>query len=410
METLIKRCCGLDVHQATVVACLRIARPGKKVSREIRSFATTTAGLLELRDWLTAAGCTHVGMESTGVYWRPVHAILEDAFTVIVGNAQRIKNVPGRKTDVKDAEWLAELLALGLIPPSFVPDRGLRALRDLVRFRRSLVEARTDCRNRILGVLEGAGIKLASVATDVFGVSGTAMLQAIVAGHLTPAEIADLAKGRLRKKRAALELALHGSVTDDHRLMLDLLLGSLNDTEGRIAAIETHINVRLEPYRQDHLNLTTIPGVDWAGAASIVAELGTDMAVFGTAGRAAAWSGVAPGNNESGGRRRRAGARKGNVHLKTTLHTAAVAAGRTKHTYLADKYHRIRARGGPGIAGGAVAHKILIAAFHILARKVTYRELGGDYLDRRAKQRVQRTIVRRLERLGYDVTLRPKAA
>jgi transposase len=410
METLIGRCCGLDVHQATVVACLRTALPGRKITREIRSFATTTAGLLELRDWLTAAGCTDVAMESTGVYWRPVHALLEDAFTVIVGNAQRIKNVPGRKTDVKDAEWLAELVALGLIPPSFVPDRGLRVLRDLVRFRRSLVEARTDCRNRTVKLLESANIKLAGVATDVFGVSGMAMLAAIVAGQMTPAEIADLAKGRLRKKLAALELALTGSVTDDHRLMLDLLLGSLADTEGRIAKIEKHIDARLEPYRQDHRNLTTIPGVDWAGAASIIAELGTDMTVFGTPSRASAWGGVAPGNNESGGRRRRAGARKGNVHLKTTLHTAAVAAGRTKATYLADKYHRIRARGGPGVAAGAVAHKILIAAFHILARKVTYRELGADYLDRRSQQRIQRSLVHRLERLGYDVALRPKAA
>jgi transposase len=283
-------------------------------------------------------------------------------------------------------------------------------LRDLVRFRRSLVDARSDCRNRVLQLLESANIKLAGVATDVFGVSGMAMLRAIVAGQQTPAEIADLAKGRLRKKLAALELALQGSVTDDHRLMLDLLLGSLADSDARIAAIESHIDAKLEPYRADHGNLTTIPGVDWASAASIIAELGTDMAVFGTPGRAAAWSGVAPGNNESGGRRRRAGARKGNVHLKTTLRTAAVAAGRTKGTYLADKYHRMRARGGPGVAAGAVAHKILIAAYHILDRKVTYRELGADYLDRRAKQRVQRGLVRRLERLGYDVTLRPKAA
>lgn len=410
MRTLNERCCGLDVHQATIVACLLSGEVGKKISREVRRFATTTAGLLALRDWLQEAGCTHVGMESTGVYWRPVHALLEDEFSVVVGNAQRIKNVPGRKTDVKDCEWIAELLRHGLIPPSFVPPRPLRIVRDLLRFRRSLVAANGNCRNRILQVLESANIKLASVASDVFGVSGMAMLEALVAGTKTPSEIADLAKGLLRKKLAPLELALQGTLTDDHRFMLRELLLALGQEEARIAATEDLIGKKLAPYQEEHELLTTIPGVDWVGGATMIAEHGIDMAAFGTVERLCAWGGVAPGNNESAGKHRRAGTRKGNVHLKTALYTAAVAAGRTRNTYLGDKYRRIRARSGPGRAAGTVAHKILIAAFHILGTKTPYQDLGGDYLDKRAKRRSVTNHVRHLENMGFKVTLQKKAA
>ena len=410
MRTLVERACGLDVHQAVIVACLLVGKAGGTVRKEVRRFASTTAGLLALRDWLTDAQCTHVGMESTGVYWRPVHAILEDDFVVVVGNAQRIKNVPGRKTDVKDAEWIADLVRHGLIPPSFVPPRPLRILRDLMRFRRSLVEARSNCRNRILKVLECANIKLASVASDVFGVSGTAMLEALVEGTKTPAEIADLARGRLRKKLVQLELALHGSLGDDHRFMLDQLLRSLEQEDQRITVAEDRIAAKLEPYQQEHRLLMTIPGIDWAVAATMIAEHGVDMAAFGTSTRLSAWSGVAPGNNESAGKHRRTGARKGNRHLKTALYTAAVSAGRTKDTYLCDKYHRIRARGGPGRAAGAVAHKIVIAAFHILNTGKPYQDLGGDYLDKRTQRRTKHRLVCRLERMGYHVTLEPVAA
>jgi transposase len=410
MRTLVERGCGLDVHQGVIVACLLIGKAGRKVRQEVRSFTTTTAGLLALRDWLKEAGCTHVGMESTGVYWRPVYAILEDDFEVVVGNAQRIKNVPGRKTDVKDAEWIADLVRHGLIPPSFVPARPLRILRDLLRFRRSLVEARSNCRNRILKVLESANVKLASVASDVFGVSGMAMLEALVAGAMTPAEIANLARGRLRKKLVQLELALHGSLGDDHRFMLDQLLRGLEQEDHRITATEDRIAAQLEPYWQEHLLLTTIPGVDWAVAATMIAEHGIDMTRFGTAARLAAWSSVAPGNNESAGKHRRSGARTGNRHLKTALYVAAVSAGRTKNTYLCDKYHRIKARGGPGRAAGAVAHKIVIAAFHILTTGKPYHELGGDYLDKRTERRTKQRLVQRLNRMGYHVTLQPVAA
>jgi len=247
MRVLVERTCGLDVHQAVIVAYLLVGKAAGKVHKEVRSFASTTAGLLALRDWLKAAGCTHVGMESTGVYWQPVYAILEDQFDVVVGNAQRIKNVPGRKTDVKDAEWIAELVRYGLIPPSSVPARPLRVLRDLLRYRRSLVEARSNCRNRVLKVLERANIKLASVASDVFGVSGTAMLEALVAGPKTPAEIANLARGKRRKKLVQLELALQGSLGDEHRFMLAQLLDTLDQEDRRITATERLIGHKLEP-------------------------------------------------------------------------------------------------------------------------------------------------------------------
>lgn len=410
MRTLIKRCCGLDVHQAVIVACVLVGTAGRKVRSEVRSFATTTAGLLTLRDWLKQERCTHVGMESTGVYWRAIYALLEDEYTLVVGNAQRIKNVPGRKTDVQDSEWIADLLRHGLIPPSFVPPRPLRMLRDLLRFRRSLVEARTNCRNRILQVLESANIKLANVASDVFGVSGMAMLKALAAGGKTPAEIAALAKGLLRKKLSQLELALHGSMSDDHRFMLAELLKSLAQEGERIAAVEQRIDEKLAPYRAQHDLLSTIPGVDHIGAATMIAEHGVDMTAFGSAQRLAAWAGVAPGNNQSGPRRRRAPTRKGNIHLKTALHTAAVSAARTKATYLRDKYHRIKARSGPGRAAGAVAHKIVIAAYHILTTGKPYRDLGPTYLDTRNRRRTEHHLIHRLEQMGYHVTLAPKAA
>jgi transposase len=410
MQTMIERCCGLDVHQATIVACLLTGKPGKKVRKEIRSFMSTTAGLLQLRDWLTAEGCTHVGMESTGVYWRPVYALLEDAFELVVGNAQRIKNVPGRKTDIKDCEWIADLLRHGLIPPSFVPPKPLRALRDLMRFRRSLVEARSSCRNRILQVLESANIKLASVASDVFGVSGMAMLNELVVGRKTAREMADLAKGVLRKKLPQLELALEGSMTDDFRFMLGELLKALAQDEQRIEVTESRIDEKLKPYRKEHKLLTTIPGVDWAVAATMIAEHGVDMTRFGSAARLAAWSGTAPGNNQSGGRNRRAPARKGNLHLKAALCNAGVAAGRCKSGYLPDKYRRIRARCGPGRAVGAIAHKISIATYCILSTGQPYKDLGGDYLDKRNQRRTANHLVRRLQGMGYQVTITQNAA
>ena len=405
MEAIIEKCCGLDVHQATVVACLLTGGPTQKPRREVRTFRTVTQDLRALRDWLTAAGCTHVAMESTGVYWKPVYALLEGAFEIVVGNAHHIKNVPGRKTDVKDSQWLAELLRHGLIRKSFVPPKPLRELRELLRYRSKLVHSRTGERNRLLSVLETANIKLASVASDVFGVSGRRMLDALVEGNVSPAQMAALAKGRLRAKLGELQLALEGSVEDHHRFLLEMQLRRLDAVEADLTMLDEHIDAKLEPYRDLHTRLMTIPGVSWFIAAVLIAEVGTDMTVFENVHRLVAWAGVCPGNNESAGKQKGGRARRGNIHLKTALVSAAVSSANTKNTYLRDKYARLRARRGPLRAQLAIAHKILIAAFHIMRDGVTYRDLGAAYLDRVDRNRTTENLVRRLQRLGYEVAL-----
>jgi len=409
MQALIERCCGLDVHQETVVACLVIGAPGVRPSKEVRTFRTVTRELEALRDWLKAAGVTHVGMESTGVYWRPVYAVLEGHFDLIVGNARHIRNVPGRKTDVKDSEWIADLVRHGLIAKSFVPPRPLRELRDLLRYRRKLVESQTAERNRLLKLLETANIKLASVMSDVFGVSGRAMLKALIEGRASVEEMADLAKGQLRRKRSGLILALEGRMEEHHRFLLATQLRRLEAIEADIAALDLRIVDRLEPYRAAHALLVQIPGVDWLVAAVIIAEIGVDMSVFLSVYHLSAWAGVCPGNHESAGRQRSGRARKGNIHLRTILVGAAVSAARTKGSYLKDKFHRLRARRGPMRAALAIAHKILVAAYHMLAKGVAYHELGEAYLDQIQQTRTVANLKRRIERLGYHITLQPIA-
>ena len=409
MQALIERCCGLDVHQETVVACLMVGAPGVRPSKEVRTFRTVTRDLEALRDWLAAQGVTHVGMESTGVYWRPVYAVLEGHFDLIVGNARHIRNVPGRKTDVKDAEWIADLVRHGLIAKSFVPPRPLRELRDLLRYRRKLVESQTAERNRLLKLLETANIKLASVMSDVFGVSGRAMLKALIEGQASVEAMADLAKGQLRRKRADLVLALEGRMEEHHQFLLATQLRRLEAIEHDVAALDLRIVERLEPYRAPHALLMQIPGVDWLVAAVIIAEIGVDMSVFLSVYHLSAWAGVCPGNHESAGRQRSGRARKGNVHLRTILVGAAVSAGRTKGSYLRDKFHRLKARRGPLRAALAIAHKILVAAYHMLAKGVGYRELGEAYLDQIGQTRTVANLKRRIERLGYHVTLQPIA-
>ena len=409
MQALIERCCGLDVHQETVVACLMIGAPGVRPSKEVRTFRTVTRDLEALRDWLAAEGVTHVGMESTGVYWRPVYAVLEGHFDLIVGNARHIRNVPGRKTDVKDAEWIADLVRHGLIAKSFVPPRPLRELRDLLRYRRKLVESQTAERNRLLKLLETANIKLASVMSDVFGVSGRAMLKALIEGQASVEAMADLAKGQLRRKRADLVLALEGRMEEHHQFLLATQLRRLEAIEHDIAALDLRIVERLEPYQAPHALLMQIPGVDWLVAAVIIAEIGVDMSVFLSVYHLSAWAGVCPGNHESAGRQRSGRARKGNIHLRTILVGAAVSAGRTKGSYLRDKFHRLKARRGPLRAALAIAHKILVAAYHMLAKGVGYRELGEAYLDQIGQTRTVANLKRRIERLGYHVTLQPIA-
>jgi transposase len=405
MEAIVTRCCGLDVHQATVVACLLVGEADRKPRKEVRTFATMRRDLVALREWLVEQGCTHVAMESTGVYWMPVYTVLEGAFDIIVGNATHIRNVPGRKTDVKDSEWLADLCRHGLIRRSFVPPKPLRDLRDLTRYRRKLVESQSGERNRLLRMLETANIKLASVMTDVFGVSGRLMLRAILDGKATPEEMSRLAKAALRKKVVELALALDGLVTEHHRFVLGMQLERVEQTERDIATLDQRIDAKLEPYRAQRDLLTQIPGVDAVGAAVIIAELGVDMTVFPTAQHAAAWAGVCPGNNESAGRKKGQAQRKGNVHLTTALVQAAVATSRKKGSYLKEKYWRLKARRGPKRAAVAIAHRILIAAYHMLARGTDYRDLGAAYLDQLAPDVAKLAAVKRLERLGYRVSL-----
>ena len=410
MEAIVERTCGLDVHQATVVACLLVGAADRKPRKEVRTFGTMTPDLVRLREWLRTEGCTHVGMESTGIYWMPVYAILEDEFELVVGNATHIKQVPGRKTDVKDSEWIADLLRHGLIRRSFVPPKPLRELRDLLRYRRKLVESQTAERNRMLKLLETANIKLATVASDVFGVSGRRMLRALLEGTLTPEQMAELAKGSLRKKLTVLASALDGRVEDHHRFLLSMQLQRMEEVEATIKRLDERIDEKLVPYQEQHRRLTQIPGVDRIGAAVIIAELGVDMSVFPTVRHAAAWAGVCPGNNESAGKRKGTPGRRGNTHLTTALVQAAVCASRTKGTYLKEKYWKLKARRGPMRAALAVAHKILIAAYHMLATGADHEDLGPTHLDRLSITTTKNALVKRLERLGYQVTLKEATA
>jgi transposase len=407
MDAIIETACGLDVHQASVVACVIRGGPKRASEKQVRTFGTTTRELLSLRDWLQGLGCTHVGMEATGVYWRPVYAVLEGAFSLIVGNAHHIKNVPGRKTDVCDAEWLASLVRHGLIRASFVPPKPLRELRDLLRYRRKLVEGRSAEKNRLLKLLELANIKLGSFVSNVFGVSGMAMLRALVRGEQTSAEIAQLAKGRLRAKLGELEAALEGKVEEHHRFLIEMHLRRLGEFDAHLELLDGRIDQKLMPYREHVERLTQIPGVDKQVASVVIAEIGPDMSPFKSAAHLAAWAGVCPGNNESAGKRRQAPARKGNVHVVTALVEAAVASSRVAGSYFREKFYRLKARRGHKRAVVAVAHRILTAIYAMLSTGAHYRELGADYLDRLDRNRVTSNLVSRLRRLGFDVTLAP---
>ena len=405
METIIVACCGLDVHKASVTACVLVGPPDRGPKKQVRSFGTSTRELRALSEWLREHAVTHVAMEATGIYWRPVHAILESEFDVIVGNAHHIKNVPGRKTDVKDSEWIATLLRHGLIRRSFVPSKDIRHLRDLVRYRRKIVDARTAERNRVQKLLETANIKLTSVASDAFGKSGMAMMRALIAGNATPAEMAKLAKQRMRRKIPELELALEGSFDEHHRFLLQMQLEHLERLDEQIDALDARIEERIAPYVTLRDHYTDIPGVDRVLANTLIAELGPDLSVFTSVRHLAAWAGVAPGNNESAGKGKPARARRGNVYLTTALVEAARGAATTKNTYYRDKYFRLKARRGPKRAAVAIASKVLRAVWAIATTGARYRELGAAYLDQRDERVVTRTLVRRLERLGYAVTL-----
>lgn len=410
MEAINECCAGLDVHQATVLACLNKGQKGNRSQKEIRTYGTTGHELREMRDWLKASGCTLIAMESTGVYWKPVYAELEGYFELIVGNAQHIKNVPGRKTDVKDCDWISDLARHGLIASSFVPPRPVRDLRDLTRYRRKLAQAQAAERNRLIKLLESASIKLAGVASDVFGVSGRAMLRAMIEGEQSPDEMAGLARGRLRRKQTELARALDGRVDEHHRFVLHLQLQRITAAEADLQQLDERLSQKLAPYDDELARLMQIPGVDRLTAGAIIAEIGVDMSAFHSAAQLASWAGLCPGSHESAGKQRGGKTRKGNVHLKTALVNAAISGSRNRRSYLAEKYRRLQARRGKLRAAVAIAHKILVAAYHMLAKRSDYRELGAGYLDQLNRRRTASHLTRRLHDMGYDVQITPKAA
>lgn len=364
-----------------------------------------TSELLVLSDWLLEAGVTHAAMESTGEYWKPVYNILENNFEILLVNAQHIKAVPGRKTDIKDAEWIAELLRHGLLSASFVPPAGQRELRELTRFRSAFVRERSMLVNRVQKVLESANIKLSSVATNVMGVSSRAILQALIDGQASPEEMAELSKGRLREKRNQLSQALEGRLKPHHRFVLTELLSQIDSLEESIRRFDDQIEAYCRPFEAAVELLDTIPGIARHTAEIIVSEIGTDMSRFPSADHLAAWAGLAPGNHESAGKQHSGRTRQGNKALKVALTQVAHAAARTKNTYLAAQYHRLAGRRGKKRAIIAVAHSILVIAYHLIQREEPYHDLGGDYFDRRRPEATVKRLVRRLEQLGYQVDL-----
>src|SRR6476469_6216235 len=409
MQVLYPRCAGLDVHKDTIVACVRCVSP--PLHQEVRSFGSTTTGLLALADWLAENGCTHVAMEATGVYWRPVwHVLAEGGFVLVLANAAQVKNVPGRKTDVGDATWLAELLAHGLIRASFVPDAPTQELRSLLRTRKQLAREKASHTLRLQKTLEDANVKLDGVLTDLLGKSGRAMLEALAAGEGDPAKLAALAHPRLSATPERLREALRGRVTAHHLFLLRLHLDQVDALEAAIGRIDREVEERLAPFRAAVELLASIPGVGALAARVIVAEIGLDMARFPTAGHLVSWAGLCPRSDESAGKRRSVRLRKGAPWLKTTLVQCAWAASRKRASYLRAQYQRLRGRRGPRKAVCAVAASILTAAYHMLKDGTAYADLGPDHFDRRAKEVQARRLVRRLAELSYAVELAPFAA
>jgi transposase len=408
MEVLFPRCAGLDVHKDTVVACARVAS-GKEVKQEVRTFGTTTKELLALLDWLSEFECTHVAMEATGVYWKPVWHVLEGSFDLVLANAMHIHNVPGRKTDVNDAMWIADLLAHGLIRPSFVPETPIQELRALTRTRKQLVREKAQHVQRIQKTLEDANLKIASAVSDVMGLSGRAILEALIAGESDPRKLVELTSKRLKASRAALVEALRGRVTRHHRFLLKLHLDQIKGLEQAIETIDTEVGSVLQPFRVLAELLTTMPGVSDLVAQVIVSEIGTDMSRFPSAGHLLSWAGLCPRNDESAGKRRSTRLRKGAPWLKTTLVQAAWCATRAKDTYLRAQFLRLKSRRGPRKAIMAVAASMLTAAYFMLRDGVEYQDLGPDHFDRTDKPKTIRRLVRKLEQLGCQVEVKGAA-
>jgi transposase len=408
MEVLYRCCCGLDVHKKSITACVLWAE-GKK-RKEKRRFGTFTEDLLKLVEWLRECGVTHVAMESTGVYWKPVWNILEGQFTeVLLVNAQHIKAVPGRKTDQRDSEWIAQLLQHGLLRASFIPPRPTRELRDLTRYRVSLAQECNRVANRIQKVLEDANIKLASVATDALGASGRQMIQALIAGEQDTTTLAEMAKGLLRNKIPELKRALEGRVNDHHRFLLNEMLDDLCHIESKMTKVEAEIERHLRPFEHDVARLCTIPGVDRITAWGLLAEIGLNMEQFPSAAHLASWAGMCPGNFESAGKRLGGKTRKGSRFLRRHLCQAAWAVSTKRDSYLSALFRRLAARRGNKRASMAVGHAILVIAYQRLKRQESYRDLGPNYFDQKNPESLRRSLVKRLERIGYTVSLTPVA-
>jgi transposase len=407
MEVIYPRCAGLDVHKQRVVACVRIARDSGPPLQEVRTFETTTSGLLQLCDWLESFGVEHVAMEATGVYWKPVWHVLESHFHLVLANASHVKNVPGRKTDVSDSMWLADLLAHGLIRASFVPPAAVQELRTLTRTRKQFVRERGSHLQRVEKILEDANLKVSVVLSDLLGKSGRAVLQAIIDGKSDPAALAACVSSRVKATRAELLEALRGNITAHHRFMLKLHLGHIDALDQAIAAIEKEVGMGLEPFRQAARLLSTMPGVSDISAHVIVAEIGIDMSRFHTPGHLLSWACMCPRNDESAGKRRSTRLRRGGKWLKTTLIQAAWAAVKVKGSYLQAQFHRIRARRGAKKAIVAVAASMLTAAWHMLRDGTEWQDLGAAHFDRADAARTANRLIRRLQQIGYVVHATP---
>jgi len=405
MEVLYPRCAGVDVHAGSVMTCVRIAS-GAEVVYQHRTVSATTQGLLELADWLAAAGCTHVAMEATGVYWKPVWHVLEGQFTLVLANAMHIRNVPGRKSDTNDATWIADLLAHGLIRGSFVPPAPIQELRDLTRTRKQLVGEIARHTLRIQKTLEDANLKLTQVVSDILGTSGRAILNALIAGETDPARLADLTTGRLKATRAQLIAALHGRVTPHHRFMIELHLTQIEALDGAVRKLEGHLGDALAPFRAAAERLTTMPGLSDTAARVLIAEIGVDMTRFPSPGHLVSWAGLCPRLDESAGKRRSTRIRHATPWLKTTLIQGAWAASRKKGSYLQAQFLRVKNRRGPKKAIVAVAASMLTAAYFILRDGVEYHDLGGRYFVDRDKQQLTKSLLRRLRDLGVEVEIK----
>lgn len=409
MEVLYPICCGMDVHKKTVVACL-LTQQGAGVEKEVRTFGTTTGELLAMRQWLLESGSAHTAMESTGIYWKPIFNILEGHLSVLLVNAQHIKAIAGRKSDVMDCEWIAQLLRHGLLRGSFVPDARIRELRDLTRYRTKLTQQQSSVANRIQKVLEDANIKMGSVASDVLGKSGLAMIEAIIEGVTDAEALSELAQGRLKSKKGLLKEALEGRVTDHHRFLLGELLGQFKFLEQAICPASQQIEEKSRPFEDAVRRLDTLPEVDRCTAEKLIAEIGVEKSQFPTDHQLVSWAGMCPGNNESAGKHKSGKTRKGSRWLRSALTEAGWAASRTKKTYLKAQYHRLAARRGKKRALVALGHTLLVMAYHILKDGVSYRELGEGYFDRLHVQRLTNKLVKRLESLGHKVSLEPCSA